>query len=106
MKREISGGEQVPGSIAGKVVAVSDCGNLITDIAVSSLDAVPRDERVTIRCDEHETCGIYGLDHGQPPFTLLAVEGAGGALELVIVDDSAQIMLGVREGAPVEVVWD
>ena len=93
-------------TIEGKVVAVSENGNLITDISVDQLANVPHDDRVTIRCDEHETCGIYTLDHSQPPFTLLAVEGADGALELVIVEDSARIMLGVGEGAPVEVTWE
>ena len=96
----------MPGTIAGKVVAISDDGDLITDIRLDQLGDVPRDERVTIRCDEHETCGIYPLDHDQPAFTLLAVENGEGVLQLVIVDDSAKIMLGVNEGAPVEVAWE
>lgn len=96
----------MPGTIAGKVVAISDDGDLITDIRIAQLGDAPRDERVTIRCDEHETCGIFPLDHDQPPFTLLAVENAEGVLQLVIVEDSAKIMLGVKEGAAVEVVWE
>lgn len=96
----------MPGKIEGQVVAVTESGNLVTDIQLDRLNDVPRDDTVTIRCDEHETCGIYPLDHDQPPFTLLAVEGSAGALELVIVDDSARLMLGVGEGTPVEVRWD
>ena len=96
----------VAGTIEGKVVAISDDGSLITDIHVERLGNAPRDDRLRVRCDEHETCGIFPPDHGQPPFTLLAVEGDDGALQLVIVDDSAKIMLGIREGAAVEVVWD
>ena len=96
----------MPQSIEGKVVAISESGNLITDITVEQLADAPHDNRVIIRCDEHETCGIYPLDHSQPPFTLLAIEGEAGALELVIVEDSARIMLGVSEGAAVEVTWE
>ena len=95
----------MPGTYEGKVIAVSDDGSLITDIQVKELGDVPCDDRITICCDEHETCGIYPLDHDQPPFTFLAVQRSDGALELVIVDDSAKIMLGISVGASVEVKW-
>ena len=96
----------VPGKIEGKVVAVTESGNLVTDILLDRLSDVPRDDSVTIQCDEHQTVGIFPADHGQPAFTLLAVEGESGALELAIVEDSAKIMLGVGEGTPVEVRWE
>lgn len=95
----------MPSQISGKVVAISPAGNLVTDISVDRLHGVPRDERVTIRCDEHETQGIFSLDHVQPASTLLAILGADNVLELEIVGDSAAIMLGVRTGEPVIVVW-
>ena len=96
----------MPGKIAGQVVAVTESGNLVTDIQLDRLADVPRDDSVTIRCDEHETCGIFPADHGQPAFTLLAIEGDSGALELAIVEESARMMLGVAEGTPVEVRWE
>lgn len=95
----------MPGTYEGKVIAVSDDGSLVTDIQVADLGDVPRDDRISIRCDEHETCGIYPVDHDQPPFTFLAMERSDGALQLVIVEDSAKIMLGIGVGAPVEVKW-
>lgn len=95
----------VPGTIEGAVVAIGDSGNLITDITAAQLHDAPRGESVTIRCDEHETVGIYDLNHAQPPMTLLALIGASGNLELEIVGDSAKIMLGVRVGEKVSVKW-
>ena len=58
-----------------------------------------------VSCDEHETTGIFGLDHGQPEMTLLAVIGESGNLELAIVGESARIMLGIDVGEKVVVSW-
>lgn len=91
--------------IQGKIVAIGESGNLVTDIRAEQLTNAPRDDRVRIRCDEHETTGIFGADHDQPAATLIAILGQGGQLELVIVGDSAQLMLGVTVGEQVEVSW-
>lgn len=91
--------------IEGKVVAIEPSGNLRTDIAVDRLRGAPTDDRVKVCCDEHETTGLFPLEHGQPPMTLLALIGASGFLELCIVGDSAAIMLGVRVGEGVVVEW-
>ena len=56
-------------------------------------------------CDEHETHGIFTAYADQPPMTLIALVGSSDCLELAIVDDSAEIMLGVSVGTPVEVRW-
>ena len=93
------------GKIEGKVVAYGESGNLVTDIAVDRLRQIPSPESATIACDEHETIGIFGPDHQQPAMTLLALQGATGFLELTIVGDSAQAMLGVRIGEKVVVKW-
>jgi S-adenosylmethionine hydrolase len=95
----------VPGKIEGAVIKISDSGNLITDITAVQLQDAPRNESVSIRCDEHETVGIFNLDHQEPPMTLLALIGSSGNLELEIVGDSAKIMLGVRVGEKVTVKW-
>ena len=95
----------VPGKIEGKVVSYSEAGNLVTDIAVDRLRAVPRDPSVTVTCDEHQTVGLYTPDHKEPEMTLLALLADSGFLELVIVGVSAKIMLGVRVGQPVSVQW-
>ena len=93
------------GKLEGKVIAISNEGNLITDIAAESLDGAPRDERIAVTCDEHQTSGLFAADHDQPEMTLIALIGERNLLELCIVGDSASIMLGVGTGAPVKVEW-
>lgn len=93
------------GRIEGRVVSISESGNLVTDITADQLADVPRGDQVAVRCDEHETLCIFDVDHEQPPFTLIALIGTSSCLELEIVTDSAKIMLGVSTGEKVEVVW-
>lgn len=93
------------GKVEGKVVAYGESGNLVTDIATDALRNAPRDQSVTITCDEHQTVGIYAADHPEEDCTLMAILGQGGCLELTIVGDSAKIMLGVPLGEKVVVKW-
>lgn len=95
----------MPGQIVGKIVAFSSQGNLVSDIATDQLENAPRHEGVVVRCDEHETNGLFNTDHKQPESTLIAVLGSSGKLELEIVGDSARIMLGVSLGERIEVHW-
>lgn len=93
------------GRIQGKIVEIVEGGNLVTDIAAEQLAHAPRDERITIRCDEHMTQCLFSAEHGQPDFTFVALIGARGRLELTIVGDSASAMLGLRVGDVVLVEW-
>ena len=103
---DTTGKEQGVGQkIEGEVIEVDSFGNLITNISRQMLADCPGDTSVTIRCDEHETVGIFTTYADQPPMTLLALIGSSDQLELAIVDDSAKIMLGVGVGAPVAVAW-
>ena len=95
----------MPGKIQGKVTAVTEAGDLVTDIACDRLSDAPRDERLSVTCDEHVTQGLFEPNHGEPKMTFLAILGASGKLELSIVGDSAAIMLGVRPGQAVVVQW-
>jgi S-adenosylmethionine hydrolase len=95
----------MPGKIEGTVVAYGESGNLITDISHDRLEAAPRGDSVAVRCDEHETIGIYSADHPEEPFTLMAILGTSGKLEITIVGESAQAMLGVPIGEKVVVKW-
>jgi len=95
----------VAGNIQAAVTQISPTGDLITGISAAELADAPRDERVTITCDEHETRGLWPEDHGQPPMTLIAVLPADGPLRLSLVGDSARAMLGVAVGATVQVRW-
>jgi S-adenosylmethionine hydrolase len=95
----------VAGKIEGRVESIDSFGNLITDITAEMLESAPTGEQVTIRCDEHETTGIFRTYADQPEMTLIALVGSTGRLELAIVGDSAAMMLGVRAGERVTVTW-
>jgi S-adenosylmethionine hydrolase len=97
--------QQVPNRIDGEVIEVDSFGNLVTNITREMLEGVPRDESVTITCDEHETMGIFDTFSNQPPMTFMAHVGSTNRLELAIVDENASAMLGVKAGAPVRVSW-
>ncbi len=95
----------VAGTIEGKVVAIDAQGSLVTDIEAAQLAPAPRDISVRIMVDEHETFGIFPVEHDQAEMTLIAVAGDTGPLKIELVGDSASAMLGVRAGAPVKVTW-
>ena len=99
------GAVKVANKIEGEVTAVDSFGNLITNITRSQLEGVPTDMQVGIFCQEHETRGIFNTYAEQPAMTLIALIGSSDLLELAIVDDSAQAMLGARAGDKVEVRW-
>jgi hypothetical protein len=91
--------------ILGKVIEVTESGDLLTDISWDAWSKVsPSSDTKIIVDEEHETFGLFPLDHGQPAMTLIAIAEGGKALRLHLVSDSASIMLGVRKGAQVEVV--
>jgi S-adenosylmethionine hydrolase len=105
---EISWPEVVvmPGKIQGTIRSIDSFGNLVSDIPADKLTDVPTDpERVRIRCDEHETQGLFKTYGEQPPMTLLAIIGSSGYLELAIVEENASMMLGIRAGVPIVVEW-
>jgi hypothetical protein len=60
---------------------------------------------VTVRCDEHVTNGLFTPDHAEPEMTFLALLRPDGNLQLVIVGDSARLMLGISVGEQVVVEW-
>ena len=91
--------------ITGKVVSVDAAGNLMTDITANQLENAPQDERIFFRCDEHETRGIFNKDHSQPELTFIAIMGDSGQVQLTIVGESANLMLGIPVGEKVFVAW-
>lgn len=92
-------------TLTGKVVEVDPAGNLITDIPSERLRGAPNDASLRVVVDEHETYGLYPPQHSQPSMTLVAIVEGNLPLKIVLVDDSASAMLGVRVGAMVEVHW-
>lgn len=95
----------MPGRIEGSVVAITAEGDLVTSIASDQLKSAPRDPSVLISCGDHETVGIFPPDHQEAPMTFLAILKEGGPLTLVIVGDSAKMMLGIAVGEQVTVKW-
>ena len=95
----------MPGKIEGKITAYGATGNLVTDIANDRLKNLPASDAVKVICDEHETVGIYPANHKEEPFTLMAILGESGFLELTIVEESAKAMLGVALQEKVTVKW-
>lgn len=93
------------GKIEGVIESIDSFGNLISNITADQLAQVPRGETTVVECDEHQTQGIFTTYSDQPEMTLVALVGSSGKLELAIVGDSAKIMLGVRVGTPITVVW-
>jgi len=92
--------------IQGKIVQVSEDGDLITDISESQLAGVSRTTETKIVVDnEHETYGLFDANHNQPSMTLVAIVEPERTLRLHLVSDSASMMLGVTKGASVEVRW-
>ena len=91
--------------VEGKIVSIHSDGSLITDITADRLERAPRDERVTVRCDEHVTHGVFAPDHDQPDATFLAILRDDGLLMLTIVGESANLMLGLSLGDAVVVEW-
>ena len=92
--------------IQGTVVQVNSDGDLITDIAEQQLAGVGRTTETKIVVDnEHETYGLFDSNHNQPSMTLIAIVEPQQTLRLHLVADSAAMMLGVNEGASVEVRW-
>lgn len=92
--------------IQGTVVQVNAYGDLITDIAEEQLAGVGRTAETKIVVDnEHETYGLFDSNHNQPSMTLIAIVEPQRTLRLHLVSDSAAMMLGVNEGARVEVRW-
>ncbi|MEQ1824333.1 MAG: adenosylmethionine-8-amino-7-oxononanoate aminotransferase [Pirellula sp.] len=92
--------------IQGTVVEVSTDGDLITDISQEKWGVVSRSSETKVIVDEeHETYGLFAPEHNQPPMTLIAIIEPSKPLRLHLVSDSASMMLGVRQGAKVEIVW-
>jgi len=94
-----------PHRIEGEVIEIDSFGNLITNITRDMLRGMPADETVVIRCQGHETQGIFKTYSDQPPMTFIAHVGSTGMLELAIVNGNAAAMLGINVGAPVCVTW-
>lgn len=95
----------VASNIEGEVIAVDSFGNLVTNITQDMLAEIADPTGAIVRCDDHETQGIFQAYADQPPMTLIALVGSSGKLELAIVNDSARMMLGVGEGEKVIVSW-
>jgi len=92
--------------IEGKVVEVSDSGNLVTDIAVEQFADADRGDSFKVKFDGHETVGLYETEHGQPAATMVASVNKAGFIEIEIVGVSLSDMLGIGIGVAVGVAFE
>jgi S-adenosylmethionine hydrolase len=91
--------------IDGKVTRISEKGALISDISVDQLKDVPSGETTSVKFGDHETFGLFPVNHGQPDATMVASLGVSGFLEIEIVGIPLAEMLGIRTGENVTVQW-
>ncbi len=91
--------------IEGKVGSIGEAGSLVTDISVDKVSDIPHDESVTIKFGDHETIGLYPVEHGQPDATMVASLGKSGFIEIEIVGIPLAEMLGIKVGDGVAVTW-
>jgi S-adenosylmethionine hydrolase len=91
--------------IDGTVTRIGENGSLISDISLRQLENVPHDENTSIEFGDHETVGIFPVQHGQPDATMVASLGKSGFLEIEIVGIPLAEMLGIRVGEKVCVKW-
>ena len=80
-------------------------GCLISDISNEQLATVPSNENTVVKFGEHETLGIFPVEHGQPDATLVASLGQSGFLEIEIVGISLSEMLNIKSGEKISVSW-
>lgn len=97
--------QQLAEKITGSVTSIGRDGRLVTDVEVDRVSGAPADEAVSIKFGGHETFGLYAAKHDQPESTMVASLGEGGFVEIEIVGMNLSEMLGIGEGAPIEITW-
>jgi len=93
------------GKLSGKVVSITESGDLVTDIKISDLESAPRDENLKIECEGHTTNGLFPTDHGQPEMTFVAFENESATVQISIIGGDASGFLGIKAGATVMITW-
>ncbi len=91
--------------LSGKVVSISESGDLVTDVKVSDLQSAPRDESLKIECDGHMTNGLFPKNHDQPEMTFIAFENESATIQISIIGGDASGFLGIKAGAVVTISW-
>ena len=91
--------------IEGKVGSLTNTGDLVTDIPVAKLADVPSSTEIRVKVGDHETLGVFPLDHGEPAGTLIAVLGGSGFVEIGITGISIHEMLGLGVGENVTLTF-
>ena len=91
--------------LEGRVVALNDQGDLITDIPASECASAPDQSEIRIQVGGHETIGIYSADHNEPVGTLIAIVDEKGCLSIGITGVNISEMLGIHVGETVNILW-
>ena len=90
--------------IEGRVMWIDAFGNLITNIAETSLLGRDRPD-LRVCCGDIECSALSRAYGDRPDQTPLALIDSGGRLELAVSGGNAAEMFGVRVGEKVTVVW-
>ena len=104
-RKSDEGSTALSNQIDGEVTSCDSAGNLITNVANDSVAGLVGDETVSIKFGDHETFGIFPIDHGEPDATLVASLGESGCLQIEIVGISLSDMLGIKPGIQVAIAW-
>ena len=62
--------------IEGQVASINDAGDLVTDISCQRIQGIGDARQAKIKVGDHETVGIFPIDHGEPDGTLITIEGS------------------------------
>jgi S-adenosylmethionine hydrolase len=87
------------GDVWGEVVHIDHFGDLITNVSASMIGAAP-----LVRIGDMTISRIVQTYADAEPGSLVALIGSSGQLEVAVVNGSAAERLGLKIGAPVEVL--
>ena len=95
------------GELVGKIVAIDDFGNLITNIDFKKLSEVPlrgKDKKIQIHIGSHVITGLSETYDSLPSKTPLALIGSRGYLEIAVNKGNAARVLNAGKGDNVRVL--
>ena len=95
------------GDIVGKIVAIDDFGNLITNINYKKLSEVlstGQEKKIQINIGRHVITGLSQFYGNVQPNTPLALIGSRGYLEIAVNHGNAALVLNAEKGDKVRVM--
>jgi S-adenosyl-L-methionine hydrolase (adenosine-forming) len=91
--------------ITGTVLAIDSFGNLITNVRVEDLAAIPDPSAVQLTCSGVTVTGLVHTYGQRPSRSVVALIGSNRRLEVALVGGSAAKRLKAVVGDPVVLTW-